>query len=271
MSEPVTALNRRDAATAAGLALLMLLCGSLRMAPGVCGSFHDDAIYVSTASALAHGQGYRLVDVPGEPLQTKYPVLYPAVLSVVWRSAPNFPANVWLMQSVTLALAPPPWPWRTCTWFALDTSRAPLPPARASSARRRRTSSTSPCKRWRKCLLHCAPSSRCGAWNRCSPGTTRAASSSLPGALRLALPFLCRTIGVTVIVAGLGVLHCKRRPLRWYLSWNRLRGAAMDLLEPGRARHLGRKPRRWLLHRLPRLLVEHGRRDGRARVLRRTC
>ena len=46
------------------------------------GLLQDDAIYLSTAQALADGEGYRHVEMPARPLQTKYPPLYPAVLAV---------------------------------------------------------------------------------------------------------------------------------------------------------------------------------------------
>ena len=58
------------------------------------GRFHDDSIYFSTAKALAQGQGYRLISFPGSPPQTKYPILYPWLLSWVWTHYPSFPANL---------------------------------------------------------------------------------------------------------------------------------------------------------------------------------
>lgn len=58
------------------------------------GQFQDDSIYFSTAKALAQGHGYRLVSFPGTPLQTKYPILYPYMLSLVWKLHPNFPDNL---------------------------------------------------------------------------------------------------------------------------------------------------------------------------------
>jgi hypothetical protein len=67
------------------------------------GSYHDDSIYVSTAKALATGQGYRLINLPGEPAQTKYPPLYPFLLSLIWRIGPDFPANLIPMMLLSTA------------------------------------------------------------------------------------------------------------------------------------------------------------------------
>jgi hypothetical protein len=97
-------LDARDGWLAATLALLALVLGALRMVPGAAGVYHDDGIYICTAKALAEGHGYRLINIPGSPPQTKYPILWPAVLSLLWPAAP-FPANVVLMQSLTLACA----------------------------------------------------------------------------------------------------------------------------------------------------------------------
>src|SRR5690242_5055246 len=65
------------------------------------GQFQDDSIYFSTAKALAEGQGYKLISFPGAPPQTKYPILYPALLSYVWKLNPNFPANLDLAIHLT--------------------------------------------------------------------------------------------------------------------------------------------------------------------------
>jgi hypothetical protein len=72
------------------------------MAPGVVGVYHDDGIYVATAKALAEGRGYRLIDLPGEPPQTKYPFFYPAILALLWRLWPAFPDNLVLLQTFSL-------------------------------------------------------------------------------------------------------------------------------------------------------------------------
>src|SRR6202008_2943637 len=51
-------------------------------------------LYFSSAKAIAEGRGYILPSVPGPPPATKYPILYPWMLSWVWRWNPSFPANI---------------------------------------------------------------------------------------------------------------------------------------------------------------------------------
>jgi hypothetical protein len=58
------------------------------------GRYHDDSVYFSSAKALAQGRGYIIPSLPGSPPQTKYPVLYPWLLSWVWRWKPSFPSNI---------------------------------------------------------------------------------------------------------------------------------------------------------------------------------
>ena len=41
------------------------------------GEYHDDAIYFVTAKAIAERGEYRIISLPGEPWQTKYPPVYP--------------------------------------------------------------------------------------------------------------------------------------------------------------------------------------------------
>src|SRR5580765_4929334 len=57
-------------------------------APAV-GMFHDDGVYLVTAKSLATGHGYRIVSLPGEIAQTKYPILFPALLAAVWKVSPQ--------------------------------------------------------------------------------------------------------------------------------------------------------------------------------------
>jgi 4-amino-4-deoxy-L-arabinose transferase-like glycosyltransferase len=75
--------------------------------PQTFGSYHDDGIYVVTAKAMAEGEGYRIMSLPYEPAQTKYPPLYPFLLSLIWRAMPDFPANIlpMMLLSVMASLA----------------------------------------------------------------------------------------------------------------------------------------------------------------------
>jgi hypothetical protein len=71
------------------------------------GAVHDDSIYYVSAKAWASGQGHRIVSLPGEPWQTKYPPLYPLLLSIVWRVAPEFPSNLKAATVFAWMLLPP--------------------------------------------------------------------------------------------------------------------------------------------------------------------
>src|SRR5262245_17031986 len=96
-------LDRRDALAAVVLAALLCAAAGPRLDGVVCGEYHDDAIYVVTAKALAEGEVYRLTNLPGSPPQTKYPVLYPALLALVWKAWPHFPDNLLALKAVSLA------------------------------------------------------------------------------------------------------------------------------------------------------------------------
>src|ERR1039457_3394307 len=66
------------------------------------GRFDDDAVYVVCAKALAEGHGYRIESFPGGPAETKFPPLFPALVSLIWRLDSHFPGNLhWLT----------PWLW----------------------------------------------------------------------------------------------------------------------------------------------------------------
>ncbi len=70
------------------------------------GIYHDDSLYWVAAKSLAAGEGYRIESLPEQPYQTKYPPLYPLLLSLVWKIAPQFPANLSLAMLVSWLLLP---------------------------------------------------------------------------------------------------------------------------------------------------------------------
>ena len=107
MASPISSLAPRHFYIAAALGAIVIALGALRLTPQVCGVYHDDAVYVSTAKSLAEGRGYRLINLPATPPppQTKYPPLYAATLAGVWTLWPKFPANLIALQAVSLMSA----------------------------------------------------------------------------------------------------------------------------------------------------------------------
>jgi len=76
------------------LAALVLLVAVVTVTPWPVGAFQDDAVYTLLAKALATGDGYRMINLPGAPHATHYPPGYPAFLSLLWRLVPSFPDNI---------------------------------------------------------------------------------------------------------------------------------------------------------------------------------
>jgi hypothetical protein len=71
-------------------------------APNIIGLFHDDGIYAVVAKAISEGKGYRIISLPGDPYQTKYPFLYSYLLSWAWSLNPEFPDNISLLNLVNV-------------------------------------------------------------------------------------------------------------------------------------------------------------------------
>jgi hypothetical protein len=76
------------------------------------GYFQDDGLFYVSAKSLADGGRYRIESLPGEPAQTKFPPLYPLLLSAAWRIDPQFSRNLhlaawisWLALPAVLVLA----------------------------------------------------------------------------------------------------------------------------------------------------------------------
>ena len=90
---------------------LALACvGALALAVGLAivdalpaGVVADDAFYVILARALASGEGYRYLNVPGHPAGTHFPPGYPALLALVSLVAPAFPASVVAFKALNAA------------------------------------------------------------------------------------------------------------------------------------------------------------------------
>lgn len=99
---------RRASLAAAIVGVFALVVALGAITPHPVGPVVDDAMYVILARSLATGQGYRSLNLPGLPPNTHFPPGYPAVLSLLWRVAPDFPANLVvfkLFNAVCLAVA----------------------------------------------------------------------------------------------------------------------------------------------------------------------
>lgn len=96
-----TLSSRAPIIVAASSALLCLGVYLLRL-DRVAGLLQDDAWYILLAKALAAGQGYTLINSPTPGIPPLYPPAFPALLSLVFRIAPQFPANVYLLKSVSI-------------------------------------------------------------------------------------------------------------------------------------------------------------------------
>jgi hypothetical protein len=97
----------RSAILISGWPLVVLLALGLSSlaffsAPNIIGLFHDDGIYAVVAKSLSEGNGYRIISLPGEPYQTKYPFLYSQLLSWAWSFDPEFPDNISLLNFITI-------------------------------------------------------------------------------------------------------------------------------------------------------------------------
>src|SRR6185295_16210435 len=115
ISRKESSLSRRRFAPAAILILLclpsLLFVWHNRDVPHF-GILQDDCVYLIDAQALAYGAGYRILSLPAQPYDTRYPPLYPLYLSLAWRAVPAYPANLavavmlsWLCLPVVLLLA----------------------------------------------------------------------------------------------------------------------------------------------------------------------
>lgn len=138
VSRDTSALLRRLAPALALIALslpTLLFVWNNRDVPHF-GVLQDDGMYFIDGKALAQGAGYRILSLPAQPYDTRYPPLYPLYLSLAWRAVPAYPSNLamavmlsWLCLPVVLLLAcwwcvrqcfPVPITWWVVGLFALN-------------------------------------------------------------------------------------------------------------------------------------------------------
>jgi hypothetical protein len=112
------------------LGAIALAVAVLTVAPFPVGVFQDDAIYVVLAKALAGGDGFRMINMPGAPRATHFPPGYPLLLAALWKLFPAFPDNIVVFKFVNaLCLA-----GTAVGTYALARSRFGLGPVAASVA-----------------------------------------------------------------------------------------------------------------------------------------
>ncbi|MBI2406870.1 MAG: hypothetical protein HYV19_01025 [Gemmatimonadetes bacterium] len=103
MNDVARALDRRTALATVVIALLLGLFAMNELPVGV---FQDDGHYMILARAIASGDGYRYMNLPGAPAATHFPPGYPLLLAPLWWIAPRFPANVAYFKLINVALLP---------------------------------------------------------------------------------------------------------------------------------------------------------------------
>jgi Dolichyl-phosphate-mannose-protein mannosyltransferase len=86
------------------LGAIALAVALLTVTPWPVGVFQDDAIYVTLAKALATGEGYRMINMPGAPHATHFPPGYPLLLAALWKLFPSFPDNIVVFKFVNALL-----------------------------------------------------------------------------------------------------------------------------------------------------------------------
>lgn len=190
-----------------GVSLALLWSFVLRSGPEA-GGFGDDGVYLATGKALAEGRGYRHIELPGEPLQTKYPPLYPLALAALWRLQPKlldhpelirgFNLLCWSLGSV-LACHVMARTWRLPRWLiASGVALATLSPLTRSLVGGAMSESLFLCLTMAALALGVTP-------------RRRALGKPLAAALCAATAFLTRTVGISAAVAVLATLIARRR------------------------------------------------------------
>lgn len=97
------ASKRKSMILSASIALILALFIYLLRLDGVVGQILDDAWYALLAKALATGNGYTLMNSPTPGIMPLYPPGFPVLLSLAYWFWPQFPQNLWLLKSVSIA------------------------------------------------------------------------------------------------------------------------------------------------------------------------
>ncbi|MFH2012300.1 MAG: hypothetical protein ABIJ37_06335 [Pseudomonadota bacterium] len=69
------------------------------------GLFHDDGLYIVNAKSIYEGTGHEIISLPESPPNTKYPPVFPLMLSLFWQVNPSFPDNIMLMRLLSAICA----------------------------------------------------------------------------------------------------------------------------------------------------------------------
>jgi len=72
------------------LALLICAVSYWALQKDIIGTYHDDGIYPVTAKSLSERTGYRIVSLPGAPVQTKYPIYILIFFLAIGLLVPSF-------------------------------------------------------------------------------------------------------------------------------------------------------------------------------------
>ncbi len=83
---------------AALAAVIVLACALASVTPHPIGVFWDDGVYLLSAKALAAGDGYRYMYLPGTPPAIHYPPAFPLLLAALLKVTPAFPENVAILK-----------------------------------------------------------------------------------------------------------------------------------------------------------------------------
>src|SRR3982074_3304075 len=100
---PRTASRSRAGLATLAAGMCVAACVYALRLDRIAGLVVDDAWYVLLGRALARGEGVRLGGSATTAIMPVVPPGFPAVLAVIFRFSPDFPQNVLLLKSVSVA------------------------------------------------------------------------------------------------------------------------------------------------------------------------